>query len=85
MYSNLKGPVNIGNPKSITIDELSKIIIKMFDKNITVNFKPLPSDDPLQRCPDISLAKKELGWEPKISFEKGLEATINYINESLNK
>ena len=85
MYSNLKGPVNIGNPKSITIDELSKIIIRMFDKNINVDFKPLPSDDPLQRCPDISLAKKELGWEPKISFEKGLEATINYINESLNK
>lgn len=70
------GPVNLGNPSEFTIAELAKLVISMTNSNSKVVFKPLPKDDPQRRQPDISLAKKELGWEPRIDIRAGLEKTI---------
>ena len=75
----LTGPLNIGNPIEYTILELAEKVIKLTGSKSKLIFKPLPADDPLQRQPDISLAKKELGWEPKISLEEGLKKTIEYF------
>ena len=71
------GPVNAGNPNEFTIHELAEMVIKRTNSKSKIIFKPLPEDDPLQRKPDIALAKKELQWEPKIMLEEGLNKTIN--------
>lgn len=73
------GPVNAGNPNEFTIHELAEMVIKRTNSKSKIIFKPLPEDDPLQRKPDITLAKKELQWEPKIMLEEGLNKTINYF------
>lgn len=73
------GPVNIGNPSERTILDLAKLIIKMIDSKSKIIFKDLPSDDPTQRKPDITLAQKELNWLPKVDIETGLNETINYF------
>lgn len=74
------GPVNIGNPDEFTILELAEKIIKMTGAKSKIVHLPLPEDDPTQRRPDISLARKELGnWEPKIRLDEGLEKTIHYF------
>lgn len=73
------GPINAGNPNEFTIRELAEMIIKLTNSKSKIIFQPLPEDDPLQRKPDISLAKKELQWEPKIMLEEGLIKTINYF------
>lgn len=73
------GPVNIGNPNEFTILELAKKIIELTDSKSKIIYKPLPSDDPMQRQPDISLAKKELDWSPKINLDEGLIKTIDYF------
>lgn len=74
------GPVNIGNPDEFTILELAEKIIKLTSSDSKITFMPLPQDDPMQRKPDISLAKKELkGWEPNIKLEEGLLKTIEYF------
>lgn len=74
------GPVNIGNPGEFQIIELAEKVIQLTKSKSTITFKPLPSDDPTQRQPDISLAKAHLnGWEPKIKLEEGLEKTISYF------
>jgi len=76
------GPVNIGNPGEFTIRELAeKVIAKIGGKSKMV-FRELPSDDPKQRRPDITLAKSELGWEPKIRLDEGLDLTIEYFRRS---
>jgi UDP-glucuronate decarboxylase len=77
------GPVNIGNPVEFTIMELADKVIEMTGSKSKIIYKPLPSDDPMQRQPDISLAKKELGWEPGISLEEGLKKTIVYFDQLL--
>jgi UDP-glucuronate decarboxylase len=77
------GPVNIGNPVEFTIMELANKVIEMTGSKSKIIYKPLPSDDPMQRQPDISLAKKELGWEPGISLEEGLKKTIVYFDQLL--
>jgi UDP-glucuronate decarboxylase len=77
------GPVNIGNPDEFTILELAKIIIRMTNSKSQLITLPLPQDDPIQRKPDISLAKSELDWEPKVSLEEGLINTINYFRKLL--
>ena len=79
MNSNYQMPINIGNPNEITINKLSKIIQAKINKDLKTIYKPLPQDDPTQRCPVINLAKKELGWEPKMDLELGLEKTIDYF------
>jgi len=77
------GPVNTGNPYEFTILELADKIVAMTGSKSKLVFKPLPQDDPTQRRPDISLAKKELGWEPKIDLKEGLEKTIPYFDNWL--
>jgi UDP-glucuronate decarboxylase len=73
------GPVNIGNPNEFTMLELAEKVIRLTGSNSRIVYMPLPSDDPTQRQPNISLAKKELGWEPKIMLEEGLLRTIDYF------
>ncbi len=78
------GPVNLGNPVEFTIMELAEKVIELTGSKSRIIYKPLPSDDPMQRQPDISLAKKELGWEPKIDLEEGLKKTIVYFDQLLS-
>jgi UDP-glucuronate decarboxylase len=73
------GPVNIGNPHEFTILELAEKVIKLTGSRSKIIKMPLPPDDPMQRQPDISLAKKELDWAPKIELEEGLMKTIDYF------
>lgn len=75
------GPVNIGNPGEFTILELAEKVIKLTNSKSKIIFKPLPSDDPMQRQPNISLAKEKLGWSPKINLEEGLKKTIDYFEK----
>jgi UDP-glucuronate decarboxylase len=78
------GPVNVGNPNEFTVLELADKIIKLTKSKSKMVFKPLPNDDPMQRKPDISLAKKMLnGWEPKIELEEGLSYTIDYFRKTI--
>lgn len=77
------GPVNIGNPGEFTMLELAKKVIRLTESNSKMVFLPLPSDDPTQRRPDISLAHEMLGWEPKIKLDEGLVDTINYFRKKL--
>ncbi|MCH8080526.1 MAG: SDR family oxidoreductase [Proteobacteria bacterium] len=77
------GPVNIGNPFEFSIKQLAEQIIKLTGSNSKLEYKPLPSDDPTQRQPDITLAKEILGWEPKIQLEEGLKKTIPFFEACL--
>lgn len=77
------GPVNLGNPGEFTILELAEKVIELTGSMSKIVFKPLPADDPRQRRPDISLAKKILGWEPKIELEEGLKKTIDSFDKLL--
>ena len=83
MDSDFKGPVNLGNPMEFTINQLSKLIRNKINKNLEINYMPLPEDDPTQRRPDISLAKDKLGWEPFIDIDKGLDLTIDYFRQNI--
>ncbi len=83
--NNFIGPVNIGNPGEFTIKELAERVIKLTGSKSNIVYGDLPEGDPKQRQPDISLAKKKLGWEPKIKLEEGLLKTIGYFKEILNK
>ncbi len=76
-------PVNLGNPQERTILELAELIIKMAGSESKIVYKALPEDDPKQRKPDISLAKKRFGWEPTINAKQGLEKTVSYFRERL--
>ncbi|MEO8739911.1 MAG: UDP-glucuronic acid decarboxylase family protein [Casimicrobiaceae bacterium] len=78
---DLTGPVNLGNPVEISILDLAQRIIELTGSKSTLVFKPLPSDDPTQRCPDIDLARRELGWEPQTALEQGLVRTIAYFDD----
>ena len=77
------GPVNLGNPEEYTILEFAKKIIAMTGSKSKIAFKPLPSDDPTQRKPDITLAGEKLGWKPKVSVDDGLRKTIEYFRKEL--
>ena len=76
-------PVNLGNPKESTIGELAKLIHNISQSQSQVEYHPLPEDDPKQRCPDISLAKLALGWEPRLSLADGLEKTLEYFRSRM--
>lgn len=80
---DLTGPVNLGNPREITIRALAETVIALTGSKSKIIAKPLPADDPKQRCPDISLARDKLGWEPKVTMEEGLERTIAYFKRLL--
>lgn len=77
------GPVNIGNPTEFTILELAELVMKLVRSKSKIVFKPLPSDDPRQRQPDISLAKKVLNWSPITELEHGLDRTIRYFKDRI--
>jgi len=83
LLSDYVFPVNIGNPSEITIKEFAEEIIKLTGTNQKIIYKPLPKDDPKQRQPDISLAKKILKWEPKVSRSEGLKITFDYFKKVL--
>ena len=77
------GPVNLGNPGEITIVELAETVLRLTKSKSKMIRKPLPSDDPVRRRPDISRARTELGWEPRVSLEEGLSKTVDYFREKL--
>lgn len=78
------GPVNLGNPGEFTVKELAEKVITMTGANVDITYHPLPQDDPTKRRPDITLAQKELGWEPDIPLHEGLVKTIEYF-KSINQ
>ncbi len=82
---SFRGPVNIGNPDEFTIMELAQKVVEMTNSQSKVIYNPLPSDDPLLRKPDITLAKKMLDWEPKINLYSGLERTISFFERIIEK
>lgn len=79
------GPVNIGNPGEFTIKQLAEKVIDLTGSSSKLYYRALPEDDPLQRQPDITLAKKELGWEPKVPLEQGLTKVVAYFDELLRE
>jgi len=83
LHSEYHMPVNIGNPSELTILEFAKEILKHTASKSQIVYKPLPSDDPKQRRPDISLARKLLGWDPKVGREEGLKRTIEHFKKKV--
>ncbi|UUX94809.1 UDP-glucuronic acid decarboxylase family protein [Aquabacterium sp. J223] len=77
------GPINIGNPHESTILELAESVLALTGSKSSLVRKPLPQDDPIQRCPDIGRARQQLGWEPTVSLETGLKRTIEYFDALL--
>ena len=85
MNSKHNGPINIGNPNELTIKDFANKVIEKINPNLGLIYKPLPEDDPLQRKPDISLAKTELLWEPKIQIEEGLDKIIPWFKAEISR
>jgi len=83
MLSKEAGPINIGNPQEMTIEQIARLIIEMTGSNSKIVYKPLPTDDPKVRQPDITLARTLLGWEPNVALEQGLGRTIEYFREKV--
>jgi UDP-glucuronate decarboxylase len=81
---NITGPINIGNPTEFTILELAKEVLRLTNSKSKLVFEPLPLDDPLQRKPNISLARKELSWEPEVQLEEGLKITIADVKTKIS-
>ena len=77
------GPMNLGNPGEFTIRELAEIVIRLTGSTSKLAFAPLPADDPLQRQPDIAMARELLGWQPRVALEEGLKKTIAYFDTLL--
>ena len=84
-HKSITGPINMGNPSEFTMIELAELVIKLTSSRSKIKFKPLPEDDPKQRQPNISLAKSKLNWSPKVSLEEGLNKTIIYFKNLLDK
>ena len=80
--TNFTGPVNLGNPNEIKVIDLAKQILKLTNSQSQIVFKSLPKDDPKQRLPNITLAKKQLNWQPQIDLEEGLKKTIEYFKNA---
>lgn len=78
---DITGPINIGNPDEFTILELAEKIIQLTGSTSEIVYRPLPQDDPMQRRPDVTLAKEQLDWEPKLKLEDGLQKTIEYFRQ----
>ena len=81
--NSIESPINIGNPREMTIKELAETVIGLIGSDSVIEYLPLPADDPKQRQPDISRARDLLDWEPKISLEDGLKATIEYFKDKV--
>ncbi|WP_419913419.1 UDP-glucuronic acid decarboxylase family protein [Hoeflea sp.] len=80
----LTGPVNFGNPGEFSMLELAERVLQIVDSRSELEFRPLPQDDPVQRCPDISLAAKALDWKPKVQLEDGLKETVSWFRHTLD-
>ena len=83
LMSNEKGPVNIGNPSEITIKQFAEEVLSLIDTKSKIIYKDLPVDDPKIRQPDITKARKILGWEPKVDRKEGLRITIDYFKSEI--
>lgn len=83
LLSDLKNPVNLGNPSEMTVLELARKIVELTGAKSEIVFKGLPQDDPKQRCPDIRLAQTRLGWQPRVKLEEGLQRTVEYFRKCL--
>ena len=83
MLSAEHGPINIGNPREMTISEIATTVIRMTGSKSRIIYKPLPTDDPKQRRPDITLARTLLKWEPKVPLEEGLVKTLDYFRSKI--
>jgi len=83
LYSKIHKPVNIGNPDEFTILQFAKLVIRISNAKSKIIYKPLPVDDPKQRQPDITLAKKHLKWKPRVKLQQGLTETIQWFRENL--
>jgi dTDP-glucose 4,6-dehydratase len=83
MNSDEHEPVNIGNPQEITILEFAERVRALLGSDVRIVFKPLPQDDPKQRCPDISKAKRLLGWQPKVNLNEGLQLTLDFFRQQV--
>jgi UDP-glucuronate decarboxylase len=81
---DVTGPINLGNPREMTIRQLAEAVITLTGAKSELVIKPLPADDPLQRQPNIAKAREKLGWEPKVALEDGLRRTIDYFRARLN-
>jgi len=79
------GPINLGNPRELTIIELAEKVLEISNSKSDIIFKPLPSNDPQRRKPDIELAKTMLNWEPAVALEEGLLKTIAYFDSVLKE
>jgi len=82
---SVTGPINLGNPGEFTIKQLAEIVVEMTGSRSKIEYRPLPQDDPTQRCPDITKAQNHLGWQPTIPLKQGLEKTITFFDELLRK
>ncbi len=82
---DVTGPVNLGNPHEITVRELAERVVALCGDGARLEQRPLPQDDPTRRCPDITLAKRLLGWEPKVPLEEGLRRTVAYFDTRLHQ
>jgi UDP-glucuronate decarboxylase len=80
---DVTGPINLGNPVETSVGELAERIVAMINSSSSITYRPLPTDDPVQRCPDIGRARAKLGWEPKVPLEIGLGRTIAYFDRLL--
>ena len=81
MAGDVTGPINLGNPREMTIRELAELVVKMTGSKSEIVYRPLPADDPMQRQPNITLAKQHLDWQPNVVLEQGLERTIAYFKK----
>jgi UDP-glucuronate decarboxylase len=79
----ISGPINLGNPHEISVGKLAETIIGLTGSASKLVFRPLPIEDPVRRCPDISQAKSVLGWQPTVPLEAGLRKTIDYFDRIL--
>ena len=82
---SVTGPINLGNPVETSVGELAQRIVAMTNSPSAIVYRPLPTDDPVQRCPDIGRARATLGWEPKVPLETGLARTIDYFDRLLTE
>jgi len=82
--ANFVGPINMGNPGEFTMLELAEKVLKLVGGKSKLAFHPLPADDPKQRQPNITLARNQLGWEPKVALDDGLKETVAYFKRLLH-
>lgn len=77
--------MNLGNPEEFSILELAELVIELTGSRSRMTFRPLPGDDPTQRCPDIALARRELGWQPRVGLREGLRRSIEHLERVLSR